>query len=66
MPAPNSQFSSAALDLGLGGQLNQQVQDETDDERRKRMQLMQQQKLGPAGSLAATTLFGGAYGVGTS
>lgn len=55
----------AASDLGLGGQLNQQVQDETEAERKKRMaQLQQRQMLGPAGSLAVTSLFGGAAGGG--
>lgn len=58
MPMPGS---AAVTDLGLG----QQVQDETEEQRRKRMQQMQQQKLlGPAGSLAATSLFGGTGGPG--
>lgn len=62
MPA-NSQMAAmggAAADLGMGDQLNQQVQDETDEERKKRLQQMQQQSLlGPAGSLAVSSIFGG-------
>ncbi len=55
-----------ATDLGLGGQLSQQVKDETDEERKKRLAQMQQQSLlGPAGSLAVTSLFGGRGGPGT-
>lgn len=58
----------AVSDLGLGGMLGQQVQDETDEERKKRLAQMQQsQSLGPAGSLAVTSLFGprGMPGAGT-
>jgi len=56
-------MGGASADLGLGGQLGQQVQDETEAERKKRMALMQQQSLlGPAGSLAVTSLFGGMGG----
>jgi hypothetical protein len=52
-------IGAAASDLGLGDMLGQQVQDETDEQRRKRLQqLRDQQMLGPAGSLAATSLFG--------
>lgn len=48
---------SAVMDLGLGG-LQNQVAAESDDERKKRMAEMQQQKLlGPSGSLAVTNLF---------
>jgi len=51
----------AASDLGLG--LQSQVQDETDEQRKKRMALMQQQQLlGPAGSLAVNSIFGGMGG----
>jgi hypothetical protein len=47
----------------LGDALGQQVKGETDDERRKRMALMQQnQLLGPAGSLAVTSLLGATGG----
>ncbi len=55
---------SAIADLGLGGQLQQQVAGETEDERKKRMLQMPQAKLlGPAGSLAVTSLFGARGGV---
>jgi hypothetical protein len=48
---------SAVLDLGLGG-LQDQVATESEEERKKRMAEMQQQKLlGPSGSLAVTNLF---------
>jgi hypothetical protein len=58
MPMP-----SAASDLGLGDMLGQQVAGETEEERKKRMALMQQQQmLGPAGSLAVTSLFGASGG----
>jgi len=53
----------ASVDLGLGDQLSQQVQDETEEERKKRMAQSQQQSLlGPAGSLAVFSLFGGMGG----
>ena len=49
----------ASTDLGLGDQLAGQVAGETEEERKKRMALMkQQQLLGPAGSMAVTSLFG--------
>jgi hypothetical protein len=65
MPLPASNSVGAAMDLGLGGQLNQQATAETEEERRKRMQqLQQQQALGPAGSLAVTSIFGGVGGPG--
>ena len=52
-------IGAAATDLGLGSGLQQQVQNETDEQRRKRMQqIQQQQAMGPAGSLAVTSLFG--------
>lgn len=51
---------AAASDLGLGGALGQQVADETDEQRKKRLAMMQQQQaLGPAGSLAVNSIFGG-------
>ena len=49
----------AVDDLGLGGLLTSQVASETEEERKKRMALMQQSKmLGPSGSMAVTSLFG--------
>jgi signal recognition particle GTPase len=52
-------LSPAGADLGLGDMLGQQVQGETAEQRKKRMaQMQQQQQLGPAGSLAVTSLFG--------
>lgn len=52
-------LSPAGADLGLGDMLGQQVKDETDEQRKKRMaQIQQQQSLGPAGSMAVTSLFG--------
>lgn len=51
--------SGAIGDLGLGDMLAQQVAGETDDQRKKRMaQIAEKQALGPAGSLAVTSLFG--------
>lgn len=51
---------SAVNDLGLGGQLGQQVAGETDEERKKRMaQIQQARLLGPSGSMAVTSLLGG-------
>jgi hypothetical protein len=42
--------SAAGSALNLGGSLAQQVKDETDEQRKKRLQLAQQQQaLGPAG-----------------
>jgi hypothetical protein len=56
-------LGSAVAQLGLGDELGQQVSSETDDERKKRLQQMQQQQLlGPAGSLAVSTLFAGSGG----
>jgi hypothetical protein len=58
-PSNSSMSVGAVPDLGLGGALNQQVQDETDEERKKRLaQMQRQQALGPSGSLAVTSLFG--------
>jgi hypothetical protein len=63
MPMPGNMSLGVASDLGLGGQLSQQVQDETDEQRRKRMLDAQQNSLlGPASSLAASALFGGVNG----
>jgi hypothetical protein len=56
--------SPAATDLGLGyGGLQQQVASETEDERKKRMAKMAEAKLlGPAGSMAVTSLLGNTGG----
>ena len=66
---PGPSMSPASMDLGLGGQLSQQVTGETDEQRKKRMaQMQQQQMMGPAGSMSVTSLFGsrgGAPGVGS-
>lgn len=49
--------------LGLGDQLAQQVAGETEEMRKKRMaELQQKQMLGPTGSMAVTSLFGGMNG----
>jgi hypothetical protein len=63
MPLP---ANSAAVDaLGLGGDLGQQVKDETEEERKKRMmQVQQMQSLGPSGSLAVSSIFGPMGGAG--
>lgn len=58
--------SPAVQSLGLGDMLGQQVKDETDDERKKRMREVQERALmGPAGSPATVSLFGGSGGAGT-
>jgi hypothetical protein len=50
-------------DLGLGDMLGQQVAGETAEERKKRLAQMQQaQMLGPAGSMAVTSLLGSSGG----
>lgn len=52
-------ISTAAADLGLGSSLGQQVQDETEEQRKKRMSdIAQRNALGSTGSLAVTSLFG--------
>lgn len=54
-----SPIGAAATDLGMGDMLGQQVADETEEQRKKRMaEQARQQQLGPAGSLAVTSLFG--------
>lgn len=59
MPDPTYGLSPAGTDLGLGDMLAQQVAGETEEQRKKRMaELQQRQNLGPAGSLAVTSLFG--------
>lgn len=65
LPQNNPGYSAAGSDLGLGDMLSKQVSDETDEERKKRMAQMQQRQLmGPAGSLAVTSLFGANGGAG--
>lgn len=62
MPFP--QNSAAATDLGLGDMLSQQVAGETEEARKKRMAEMEQRRMmGPAGSLAVTSLFGARGGL---
>lgn len=56
--SPNSVGFSAANDLGLGSDLSQQVRDETDEQRKKRLQSMNQ--AGLSGPAAVTLL--GSYG----
>lgn len=52
-------LSPAGVDLGLGDTLADQVAGETEEMRKKRMAEQQQkQLLGPAGSMAVTSLFG--------
>jgi hypothetical protein len=54
-------LSAAVAELGLGDMLGEQVSDETEEMRRKRMQQMQMdQTMGPEQSLAAKTIFGNA------
>ena len=61
MPLANN----AVNDLGLGDQLGRQVTDETEEMRKKRMlEQQQKQQLGPAGSMAITSLFGMGGGAG--
>lgn len=57
---------SPAVDaLGLGDLLGKQVEGETEEARKKRMaEMAQRQQLGPAGSLAVTSLFGPTGGAG--
>lgn len=62
MASPLAGLSAAVADLGLGDMLGEQVSDETEEMRRKRMaQTQQNQVMGPAGSLAVKTIFGNAY-----
>jgi hypothetical protein len=59
MPQNNLDLSPASAALQLGDVLQQQVAGETEEQRKKRMAEQQQrQQLGPAGSLAVTSLFG--------
>ena len=57
-------LSPAGASLGLGLDLQDQVMGEFEDERKKRLaQLQQQRLLGVTGSSAASALFGGLGGV---
>lgn len=63
MPMPG--LSPAVNDLGLGSMLTDQVAGETQEQRKKRMAQLQDQKtMGPAGSPATMALFGGGMGSG--
>jgi hypothetical protein len=54
-----SMLGGVIADLGLGDMLADQVASETEEQRKKRMQQMQQsQMMGPEQSLAVQTLFG--------
>lgn len=58
-------LSAAGAALGLGDMLTEQVADETEEARKKRMlEAQQRQMLGPTGSLAVTSLFGPTGGAG--
>jgi hypothetical protein len=59
MPTMPGSLTSAVDALGLGDALADQVSGETEEMRKKRMAEQQQkQMLGPAGSMAVTSLFG--------
>lgn len=60
MPLPaNNSGLSAVDDLGLGGMLQDQVAGETEEQRKKRMQELQQRAmLGGSSSPATMALFG--------
>lgn len=65
MPDLMGMYGAAAEALGLGGKLATQVAGETEETRKKRMlEQQQRQALGPAGSMAVTSLFGMQGGVG--
>lgn len=65
VPARPQALSPAVSALGMGGALSDQVKDETEEERRKRLQQQQERSLmGPAGSPATLSLFGGMGGTG--
>jgi hypothetical protein len=60
MSRKNFGLSPAASDLGLGDMLREQVADQTDEERRRRLARMQQQALTPASAGSAIAdLLGG-------
>jgi hypothetical protein len=59
LPGMSTSLSPAGVALGLGDLLGQQVAGETEEMRKKRMaSLTEKQMLGPAGSLAVTSLLG--------
>lgn len=61
MPVSSSSVGQAATDLGLGADLQAQVKDETDEERKKRM-LAQQMSPGAMSLLGPSMgLTGGGY-----
>lgn len=67
MPPLSSKNQSLSItDLGLGDMLGQQVQDETEEARKKRLARMQQERLNPAvGALLGNNAsLGGAGGYG--
>lgn len=65
MAAPNPLQSAAVNDLGMGSNLAAQVAGETEEMRKKRLfEMQQKQQLGPAGSMAVTSLFGMSGGAG--
>jgi hypothetical protein len=60
MPMSVPGFSPATTALGLGDQLQQQVEGETEEQRKRRMQQIAQQRLSGMGASPATlALFGG-------
>lgn len=64
MPANPYMASAAVADLGLGAELVDQVGEETDEMRRKRLLELQQRKLYGSTAMggAVTSLFGGGVG----
>lgn len=63
---PRSQgYSAAVMDLGLGSLLADQVKDETEETRKKRLKETQERSMmGPSGSIAAYSLLGASGGSG--
>lgn len=59
----NPMMSPAAMDLGLGGMLQDQVAGETDEQRKRRMAEMQQRQM-MGGSAAASMLYPNGYSPG--
>jgi hypothetical protein len=65
LPAKPMSMSPAVESLGLGDALSAQVKDETDEERKRRIKETQERSMmGPSGSLATLSLFGGSGGPG--
>lgn len=64
MPMPGLSPAAADLGIGLGDMLRTQVQDETEEQRRKRLMQMTERATG-GGSPAVGSLFGGLLGPGT-